>query len=95
MACNFTELLTIKFNKMKNKILEILNKYSHYDSNPSYSQISGSKFQLISDEIVKLFAIPDVMVPVCPECENPYMHLYENGGGHCEDCGYSFKANEP
>lgn len=23
----------------------------------------------------------------CPACENPFPHLYANGGGHCEECG--------
>lgn len=26
----------------------------------------------------------------CPNCENPYPHLYANGSGHCEECGESF-----
>ena len=60
----------------------------------NYTAIAVEECELL-ERLVKLFAIPDVRVFVCPECENPYMHLYKDGGGHCEDCGYSFRANEP
>lgn len=28
---------------------------------------------------------------VCPNCENPYPHLHEDGAATCEDCGHEWK----
>lgn len=36
--------------------------------------------------------INQISVTHCLNCENPYPHLYKNGGGHCEDCKHEWKS---
>ena len=32
--------------------------------------------------------IKDNTKPECPECENPYPHIYTSGSAHCEECDH-------
>tara|TARA_R110000796_G_scaffold24729_1_gene70216 strand:- start:17 stop:274 length:258 start_codon:yes stop_codon:yes gene_type:complete len=59
----------------KQKILEILNKESVSENSSNNNRvIIEQDFEIIADEIVKLFAIPVVVVPkgtlCCPECKS-------------------------
>ena len=50
----------------KQKILEILNKESVSENSSNNNRIIIEQdFEIIADEIVKLFAIPFVIVPKC------------------------------
>lgn len=45
----------------------------------------------MDEDIMYGFRIsPDPIYPKCIKCDNPYPHLYENGGGHCEDCNHQW-----
>jgi len=70
----------------KQKILEILNKESVSENSSNNNRvIIEQDFEIIADEIVKLFAIPVVIVSDFCECEGVQdLHAMT---GECRRCG--------
>ena len=54
---------------MKNRILEILHKHKLPMNEYFDNAVPSNEFEEVAEEIVKLFATPDVMKSVCPDCK--------------------------
>ena len=80
----------------KQKILEILNKESVSENSSNNNRvIIEQDFEIIADEIVKLFAIPVVSNSVicCPQCGNERIQSTGDGWYICcdKDCDWGDK----
>ena len=80
---------------MENKIKEILSNRADYyiDSNGKSHDIIRGHPDDIMDEIVKLFAIPDVVgrsEQLCPKCGGGDLFDIDDHYTKCRDCGFSF-----
>lgn len=78
----------------KEQIIELLEKYGN-ETDLFKAFISKDEFSDLADDIVKLFAIPAVMVELtCPRCgsTNTAPSDKENDCG-CYDCGFVWQDN--
>jgi hypothetical protein len=89
MACNFTDLKTKTMTK--EQIIEILDKYDSdftLETGEIIQAIYFYDFGKLADELVKLFATPDVSnneVAVCAFCGSENINK-ESDGMWCYDC---------
>ena len=66
----------------KDKIAEILESWEK-DNGHYFNSISGSDYENIADEVVKLFAIPDVSKCCNAMCNND---VHKEGSVYCAEC---------
>ena len=81
---------------MKQKIIKLLEQNSRDGWNEMTEVIACYEFEDLAEKLVKLFAIPSVIVPkgtlICEFCaSNNVMEKYWTH--ECKDCGQSIKAN--
>lgn len=70
------------------KILDIGAMYDQSASNEERKKHWNDADKLVLSFISN--KVKEEIGPICPECDNPNPHLYENGGGHCEDCNHQW-----
>ena len=77
---------------MKDKIIGILQKEMFNittEAGDAYSVVEEDDFKEIAEMIVKLFAIPVVVNPVCPNCLSE-MHTEKHRVYKCSNCSTEY-----
>lgn len=72
----------------KEQILELLNAYKSEVDNFN-DAVFTDKFDVLAQDIVKLFAIPDVVkaTRTCAKCNSTDMMMFNSNLDICNDCG--------
>ena len=78
---------------MKEKLIQLLSDASeNYGEAYEKRCIYDNDFESLAEDIVKLFAIPDVSFSeerceVCPTCDDKGWIMCDDGKNLCPDCG--------
>ena len=79
--------------KQKEVLRVLLKHYTKIGLNGGIAKvIFDDDFDNIAEEIVKLFAIPDVIKSVCPDCKSTDIFKHYGGMNECVKCGYEWQT---